>query len=285
MDTQSSPTTLVGIWGYCVRTSVFAAPYPYLAFFPTLAVARHSKLAAPLGSETKPTTSPKITNFFTAFNAPFRGFCIWLVDSLIRCQLKELLDQYLPDYFASCIVIILCAPLNLLWTWSILPETRSRPVKDLVKTLRSIEPKCWLRHIATLLACESLNSLAVALTGRIFGEVKNRTDDMIDDLDSAQTIWIEELLTTLPCWIASALTWAPTQLVSVRSAISIPQLGLQSVYGGGKGFWEGICTSLKSMDRWIFGKLIRNFFMSTVAVTGAAGLAMAITIASDTWVL
>ncbi|KAF4435537.1 hypothetical protein FALBO_17455, partial [Fusarium albosuccineum] len=102
---------------------------------------------------------------------------------------------------------------------------------------------------------------------------------MINDPDSAPTIWIEEFLTTLPSWIASALTWAPAQLVSVRSALSIPQLGLQSVYGGGKGFWDGICTSLKSMDRWIFGKLIKNFFMSTFAVFASAGLAMAITFA------
>ncbi|KAF4466386.1 hypothetical protein FALBO_6756 [Fusarium albosuccineum] len=263
--------TIQSMWGYSALATGFMAPYPHFYLFPTRIVARRSRLPGPPAAKEMPAdvALAHATPFFANIT-PIEGFLIWLIEQLFRLLLVELWPASLPLYTCKFVMTILCAPIKLVWTRSIVRDSRAS-VKQQIKSLRSIKFTWWLQYIVVLLVCDSLELFSKTIAGRIFGTVwiPTRKGRMSEDLTPAEITALKMYSTHYMIMLASFI---PMAVFSVRSALAIPYPGQEAFYGGGNGLWNDIWSWLRSIDLALCWELTRTTCVGCLVMMATFGL-------------
>ncbi|RGP67663.1 hypothetical protein FSPOR_5851 [Fusarium sporotrichioides] len=211
------------VLGHLLEPLLFMAPYPYLAFYPTFTSARHVRFVNLSASDVQTSgimaqkTNPPLFDVIY----PTKGILLWFTWSFSRRLAVPFVAKYLPVCLSKCVMMIVTAPVQLLWLHAILSDTPTS-LGASTRYLRSITMIQWLQFIATILSfCLVEETIDLAIDESLQLSVGNY--NFSGDLDTSEARLMGRIV-MVHYAISKAVKlslWVPATVAAVQAAPDI----------------------------------------------------------------
>ncbi|CEI61716.1 hypothetical protein FVEN_g2781 [Fusarium venenatum] len=206
--------------GYLLEPLLFIAPYPYIAFYPKFTASRHVRSVNFPASDvqTSGIMGQQTNNSLLGVIYPTKGIVLWFIWSFSRKLALPFLAKYLPVCLSKCVLMMVSAPVQLLWLHAILSDT-PLSLGASTRYLRSITAMQWLQFVINVLSfCLVEETIEVAIDESLQLSIGNH--NFSGDLETNEARLVSRIIMIhyAVSKAAKLLLWVPATVAAVQAA-------------------------------------------------------------------